>query len=236
MADQPGAPYVPLLPFFLPLFLLILPSPVMTPRPVLAAVLSALLLAACSTTDPATAPPPDDTPETEPVFEPAPEGEPEPDPLYELTEDELRVAFTDGLFGLYRAEVDPSTARRLDRAEVDAWLTDLALASPRAVEFAHETLGPVLDQRYLVGFVLPGAAAAECASVRDVLYIPVPERFQGPERPFDGFIVQDACGIAEGELARFCTGGYGETDDGTSCSCVCTTGEAPGLECVSCGD
>lgn len=219
----------------------------MTPRSVLVAVFSALLLAACSTTEPATtepatAPPPDDTPEAAPVFEPTPEAEPEPepeaepDPLYELTEDELRVAFTDGLFGLYRAEVDPTTARRLDRAGVDAWLTDLALASPRAVEFARETLGPVLDQRYLVGFVLPGAAAAECASVRDVLFVPVPERFQDAERPFDGFIVQDACGIAEGELARFCTGGYGETDDGASCSCVCTTGEAPGLECVACGD
>lgn len=209
----------------------------MTLRPVLVVVLPLLLLTACSTTEPATAPPPPDTDQgAEPVFEPAPESEPEPDPLYELTEDELRVAFTDGLFGLYRAEVDPSTARRLDRAAIEAWLTDLALSSPRAVAFARETLGPVLDQRYLVGFVLPGAAASECASVRDVLFIPIPERFQGPDRPFDGYIVQDVCDITDGELARFCTGGYGETDDGTSCSCVCTTGEAPGLDCVSCGD
>jgi hypothetical protein len=203
-------------------------------RYVLVVALPLVLLTACSTTEPTATPPPSTEPA--PTAEPAPEPEPEPDPLYELTEDELRVAFTDGLFGLYRAEVDPSTAQRLDRTEIDAWLTDLALASPRAVEFARQTLGPVLDQPYVVGFVLPDAAAAECASVRDVLFIPVPERFQGAERPFDGYIVQDACDITSGELARFCTGGFGETDAGASCSCTCTTGEAPGLDCVSCGN
>jgi hypothetical protein len=192
-----------------------------------------LFLAGCTTTEstvptgPAPSAPDAETPEPEP--------EPEADPLYELTEDELRVAFTDGLFGLYRAEVDPATAQRLDAAGVGAWMTDLALVSPRSVEFARATLGPVLDQPYLVGFVLENAAAADCASVRDVLFIPIPERFQSAERPFDGYIVQDACDVTSGELARFCTGGFGETDDGTACSCVCTTGEAPGLDCVACG-
>lgn len=227
-------------------------------RRLLLVVLPLLLLTACSTSEPTTTPPPppptaeppppppsepapppapEPAPEPEPVPEPepAPEPEPEPDPLYRLTEDNLRQAFTDGLFGLYRAEVDPNEARRLDRAGIEAWLTDLALASPRAVEFARRTLGPVLNEAYVAGFVLKNAAAAECASVRDVLYIPVPERFQSAERPFTGYIVQDACDVASGELARFCTGGFGTTDDGTACSCTCTTGEAPGIGCVSCG-
>lgn len=200
-------------------------------RYALAAFLFAL--AGCTTTEPIAPPPSADAvpPETE-----TPPAETPPDPLYELTEDELRVVFTDGLFGLYRAEVDPADAQRLDASEVSAWLTDLALVSPRSVEFARATLGPVLDQPYLVGFVLEDAAAADCASMRDVLFIPVPERFQDAERPFDGYVVQDACDVTDGDLARFCTGGFGETDDGTACSCVCTTGEAPGLDCVTCGD
>lgn len=193
-------------------------------------VLVLLLLAGC-TAPRSTAPPVDTSNATTTQSE----ANDEMDPLYELTEDELRVAFTDGLFGLYRAEVDPAEAQRLDAAEVGAWLTDLALVSPRSVEFARATLGPVLDQPYLVGLVLEDAAAADCASVRDVLFIPIPERFQNAERPFDGYIVQDACDVTSGELARFCSGGFGETDDGTACSCVCTTGEAPGLDCVTCG-
>jgi len=193
------------------------------------------VFAGCTATEPVVPPP---SPETTPpeTDTPPAEAAPEADPLYELTEDELRVAFTDGLFGLYRAEVDPAAAEQLDASEVETWLTDLALVSPRSVEFARETLGPVLEQPYLVGFVLENAAAADCASIRDVLYIPVPERFQDAERPFDGYIVQDACDITDGELARFCTGGFGTTDDGADCSCVCTTGEAPGLDCVTCGD
>ena len=207
----------------------------------LSVVVLATFLAACSTTEPtAASDPPEPPPEPAAPADPPPAPEPEPeqpaDPLYELTEDQLRLAFTDGLFGLYRAEVDPASARRLDGAEVDAWLTDLALVSPQSAAFARETLGPVLTQEYVVGFVLEGAAVAECASMRDVLYIPVPERFQGPERPFHGFIAQDACDVAEGELARFCTGGFGTTDDGASCSCTCSIGEAPGLDCVSCGN
>ena len=142
--------------------------------------------------------------------------------------------FTDGMFGLYRAEVAPASSRRLNRAGVQQWLTDLALTSPRAVEFAQITLGPVLDQGALVGFVLENAAAAECASRRDVLYIPIPERFQGPQRPFNGYIVQDVCDVPSGQVDLFCTGGFGETDDGTACSCTCTTGESPGVGCVSC--
>jgi len=202
-------------------------------RPALVALV--LFLAGCTATEPVVPPPSTDEAPSETDAAP-PDAEPDADPLYELTEDELRVAFTDGLFGLYRAEVDPAAAQQLDAAEVRTWLTDLSLVSPRSVEFARETLGPVLDQPYLVGFVLEGAAAAECASMRDVLFIPIPERFQDAERPFDGYIVQDACDITDGDLARFCTGGFGETDDGTACSCVCTTGEAPGLDCVTCGD
>lgn len=220
----------------------------------LIAVLPFVLFAACSTTEPATMPPPpaeptpvpepasepDPAPEPDPMPDPVPEPEPMPEPepesdlLYERTADDLRQMFTDGMFGLYRAEVDPASARQLDRAGVHAWLTDLALTSPRAVEFAQVTLGPVLDQGALVGFVLEGAAAAECASNRDVLYIPVPERFQGPQRAFTGYLVQDACDIPDGELAPFCTGGFGETEDGTACSCTCTTGDAPGIGCVTC--
>jgi hypothetical protein len=207
-------------------------------RRLLVVVLPLVLLAACTTTEPVTEPDTMPPPSTEPAPEPEPTPEPEPeqapDPLYERTEDDLRQMFTDGLFGLYRAEVDPADAQRLDRAGVEAWLTDLALVSPRSVAFARSTLGPVLDQPYLVGLVLEGAAAAECASIRDVLYIPIPERFQGAERPFTGYLVQDACDVTSGELARFCTGGFGETDDGTACSCTCTTGEAPGVGCVSC--
>ena len=157
-----------------------------------------------------------------------------PDPLYEATEEALRLAFTDGMFGLYRAEADPATAQRLDRNGIRAWLTDLALVSPRAVEFARATLGPVLEQRFVVGFLLENAAQVECASVRDVLYVPVPERFQGPDRAFTGYIVQDACDISTGDLAPFCAGGYGTTDSGMSCTCTCTTGEAPAQPCVSC--
>ena len=217
-------------------------------RRLLVVVLPLVFLAACTTTEPVSepgtmpppstepAPEPEPTPEPQPTPEPAqePAQEPEPDPLYERTEEDLRQMFTDGLFGLYRADVDPADAQRLNRAGVEAWLTDLALVSPRSVAFARSTLGPVLDQPYLVGLVLEGAAAAECASVRDVLYIPVPERFQGAERPFTGYLVQDACDVTSGELARFCTGGFGTTDDGTACSCTCTTGEAPGVGCVSC--
>lgn len=210
-------------------------------RRLLLVVLPLLLLAACAAPEPTTMPPPPPptaepppAPEPEPTPESEPAPEPEDDPLYQLTEDNLRQAFTDGMFGLYRAEANPSAARRLDRAGIEAWLTDLALVSPRAVEFARRTLGPVLEEAYVVGFVLEDAAAAECASIRDVLYIHVPERFQEAERPFTGFIVQDACDVASGELARFCTGGFGTTDDGTTCSCTCTTGEAPGLGCVSC--
>jgi hypothetical protein len=175
-------------------------------------------------------------PEVEPGMDPTPEPEPDTDPLYERTEDDLRVMFTDGMFGLYRAEVNAADARRLDRAGVEAWLTDLALVSPHSVSFARRTLGPVLDQPYLVGLVLEDAAESECASIRDVLYIPVPERFQGASRSFTGYLVQDACGTSPSELATFCTGGFGETEDGTACSCTCTTGEAPGVGCVSCGN
>lgn len=213
---------------------------------------SLLLLAACTTTapppePPPTPPPPSSVPDTttipepaptpEPVPEPEPEpepAEPEPDPLYEQNEDDLRLAFTDGLFGLYRAEANPAAAERLDRAEIAAWLTDLALVSPHAVEFARRQLGPVLDQRYVVGFLLRNAAQAECASVRDVLYVPVPERFQGPDRPFTGYLIQDACDLGSDDLARFCSGGFGTTDEGAACSCTCTTGEAPGMSCVAC--
>lgn len=218
-----------------------------------APLLALLLVAACTTTAPPPAPEPTpepaavpDTaavPEPEPVPTPEPEPlpeaeEPEPeeegDPLYEQTEDALRLAFTDGLFGLYRAEASPGAAERLDRAGIAAWLTDLALVSPHAVEFARRQLGPVLDQRFVVGFLLRNAAQAECASVRDVLYVPVPERFQGPDRPFTGYLIQDACDLAPSDLARFCSGGFGTTEDGTACSCTCTTGDAPGVSCVSC--
>lgn len=220
--------------------------------------LSLLLVAACTTTEPlpepspqpeqptppvtpdsvvtpepAPLPEPEDVPEEDPAV-PEPEPEEEPDLLYEQTEEALRLAFTDGLFGLYRAEADPASAQRLDRAEIVAWMTDLALVSPQAVEFARTTLGPVLDQRYVVGFLLPNAAQAECASVRDVLYVPVPERFQGPDRPFTGYLIQDACDLDPSDLAPFCSGGFGTTDEGASCSCTCTAGEAPGVSCVTC--
>ena len=156
------------------------------------------------------------------------------DPLYAQSEDALRLAFTDGMFGLYRAETNPADAQRLDRAAIQTWLTDLALVSPRAVEFARATLGPVLEQRFVVGLLLPDASQVGCASIRDVLYIPVPERFQGPDRPFTGYIIQDACDVASGELAPFCVGGFGTTESGSACSCTCTTGEAPAQPCVSC--
>ncbi len=197
--------------------------------------LSLLFLAACTATEPVTAPPPPPPTAQGPTVVTQPEPEPEPDPLYEETEDDLRQAFTDGLFGLYRAEVNTTDARRLNRSGVEAWLSDLARSSPEAVAFARTTLGPALDEPYLVGFVLPGAAVAECASQRDVLYISVPARHQGPDRPFAGYIVQDVCDVPSGELGLFCTGGFGTTDDGSACSCTCTTGEAPGVGCVSCG-
>lgn len=156
------------------------------------------------------------------------------DPLYVENEDALRLAFTDGLFGLYRAEMDPADAQRLDRDEIEVWLTDLALISPRAVEFARDILGPVLEQRFVVGLLLRDASQVGCASLRDVLYIPVPERFQGPERAFTGYIVQDACDLSSGDLAPFCAGGFGISDGGTACSCTCTAGESPAQPCVSC--
>ena len=156
------------------------------------------------------------------------------DPLYAETEDALRLAFSDGLFGLYRSEVDPTDAQRLDRTGIEMWLTDLEIASPRAVAFAREMLGPVLAEPFVVGLLLEDAAQSECASIRDVLYVPVPERFQGPERPFNGYIIQDACDLSPGDLAPFCFGGFGTTERGATCSCTCTTGEAPAQPCVSC--
>lgn len=201
-------------------------------------VLPALLVAACTTTEPTVEPPPPPSAAVPPVVtrpDPPPEPEPEPDPLYEETEDDLRQTFADGLFGLYRADVNATDARRLGRKGIETWLTDLALASPEAVAMARRALGPVLDEPYLVGFVLPGAATAECASVRDVLFVSVPERHRGAERPFSGYLVQDACDLPPGDLGLFCTGGFGTTDDGTPCSCTCTAGEAPGVGCVSCG-
>ena len=204
-----------------------------TPTPVPASVPDSVAVAE-PTPEPVPVPEPETPPpatESEPEEEPEPE---EPDLLYEQTEDALLVAFTDGLFGLYRAEMNPADAERLDRAEIASWLTDLALVSPHAVEFARRQLGPVLDQRYVVGFLLRNAAQAECASVRDVLYVPVPERFQGADRPFTGYLIQDACDVASDDLAPFCSGGFGTTDAGTPCSCTCTTGEAPGLGCVTC--
>lgn len=172
--------------------------------------------------------------ETTPTAEEAASDSAAVDPLYAETEDALRLAFTDGLFGLYRTEVDPADARRLDHTEIELWLTDLELVSPRAVAFAREMLGPVLDEPYVVGLLLEDAAQAECASVRDVLYIPLPERFQGPDRAFNGYIVQDACSLSSGDLAPFCFGGYGTSPSGAACSCTCTTGEAPAQPCVSC--
>ncbi|MDX1531595.1 MAG: hypothetical protein R3362_08720 [Rhodothermales bacterium] len=128
----------------------------------------------------------------------------------------------------------PADAQRLGRAGIEDWLTTLALSNEAAAAFARDALGPVLAQDYVVGFVLEDANPAACATVRDVLYVPVPPRFQGPERRFDGLVVRDACDLSPEGLCRFCTGGYGETDDGAACSCVCTIGECPGVECVAC--
>lgn len=192
--------------------------------PLLVAV---VFLAACTATEPVMVPP---TTEAPPAI-----SEAEPDPLYEETEDEIRQAFTDGLFGLYRAEVDASEAQRLDRDGIERWMTDLALSSPEAVAFARHRLGALLDEPYLVGLVLEGAAVAECASQRDVLYVSVPERYRSADCPFSGYVVQDACDVPSGDLGLFCTGGFGVTEDGAACSCTCTTGEAPGVGCVTCG-
>ncbi len=140
--------------------------------------------------------------------------------------------FTDGLFGLHQREVDPADVQRLDRAEIAVWMDRLEAVNPAAVAFARDQLGAVLDEPFVVGFVLADAAVAECAEVREALFVPIPARHQGPERPFDGFVVQDACDVAD--FGRTCTGGYGTAESGASCSCVCTLGAAPGIPCVSC--
>ena len=196
-----------------------------------------LLLAACSSprevAEPA--PPPEVAPPPRPPAPPPPPPpapEPEPDPLYEPTEDELRTMFTDGLFGLHQREVDPADARRLDRAEIAAWMERLEAVNPAAAAFARDQLGAVLEEPFVVGFVLAEAAMPECTRIRDVLFVPVPARHQGPERPFDGFVVQDACDVTD--PGRTCTGGYGTAESGAACGCTCTIGEAPGVPCVSC--
>ncbi len=207
--------------------------PVAMPRFALLALLLAPL--ACTSSEPTLTPSPSLPPSADvPPVVSTPE--PEPDPLYVDTEDGLRQAMADGLFGLYRAEVAVGDARRLNRGEVEAWLTGFALVSPQAVALARRALGPVLDEPFLAGFVLPGAAAAECASGQDVLYVAVPERYRGPDRPFSGYLVQDTCDLPPGDLGLFCTGGFGATADGTACSCTCTAGAAPGVGCVACGE
>lgn len=154
--------------------------------------------------------------------------------LYRRTDAELRRSFADALFGLYRMEIDAGAATRLDQAEVLDWLDELESASPRSVALARQEVGDVLEQPAVAALLLTDAHPRECAQERDLLYIAVPEQMQGETRPYDGFIVRDACGLPPGSLCTECVGGAGAREDGTLCSCVCTAGECPGSECVTC--
>ena len=69
---------------------------------------------------------------------------------------------------------------------------------------------------------------------RAVLYVAVPERFQGPDRPFDGFLIRDDCEAGDAPVCLQCLGARGQAADGTYCSCVCTTGDCPAVRCVEC--
>ncbi|HMB91532.1 MAG TPA: hypothetical protein VKP65_11840 [Rhodothermales bacterium] len=170
--------------------------------------------------------------ETAPVAQPAPEPEPAPDPLYEIPAVDMRVAFADGLYGLYNQSVAPEAARRLEGSEIRAWLETLEEHDPRSVAWARRQLAEVLQQPYVVAFVMPGAVQESCASFKEALYVPIPERFQEGALNTDGIILKETC--ETGNLCLQCVGGRGEAPDGTKCSCVCTLGACPATDCVTC--
>ena len=196
-----------------------------------------LLLVGGASCSPETAPV-DDEPvaETPPDAPPAPESEPdpapEPDPLYETPAADMRVAFADGLYGLYNEHVDPETARRLEGGEIGTWLETLAQHDPRSVAWARRQLAEVLQQPYAVAFIMPGAVKESCASFKEALYVPIPERYQEGALNTDGIILKETC--ETGTLCLQCVGGRGEAPDGTKCSCVCTLGACPAVDCVTC--
>lgn len=205
----------------------------MTKMSSIAHFLMILLLLVGVSCSPETAPV-DDEPvaESPPEPAPAPASEPAPDPLYETPATDMRVAFADGLYGLYNESVDPGNARRLNGSEIRAWLATLEQHDARSVAWARRQLAEVLAQPYVVAFVMPGAVRESCASFKEALYVPIPERFQNGALNTDGIILKATC--ETGTLCLQCVGGRGEAPDGTKCSCVCTLGACPATDCVTC--
>ena len=186
---------------------------------------------------PAPEPTPPEEPPAEPPPEPMPPEEEPPDFLYDQTADELRQAFTDALYTIYQGRHRPADARQLDAAQIRAFLADLDTYDPAASTTARERLGRLLREPNLVGFVLQGANPAACAQLEDVLYVPVPPRYQSAGRQgpfaFDGLIIRDLCNQGEA-LNLQCVGGRGERPDGTRCSCVCELAPGPATACTDC--
>lgn len=190
-----------------------------------------LLLVGSSACSPETAPV-EDAPVVETPTEPQSAPEPDSDPLYIRSAADMRVAFADGLYGLYNESADPAQARRLNGTETQAWIEALAQHDPRTVAWAKQKLANILAQPYAVSFVMPGVVKESCASFKDALYVPIPERFQRGALNTDGVILKATC--ETGSLCLQCVGGRGEAPDGTKCSCTCTLGTCPGTECVTC--
>src|SRR5690606_9148408 len=130
---------------------------------------------------------------SEPVEAPAPVPI-RPVYLYERTDEDLRLAYADGLASLLNAPATPEQARRLSPDEARSWLAFLQEVNAEAASFARNALGPTLREDALVAYALPGSNPASCARLRETLFVAVPERHQSDARPFVGLIVRDACG------------------------------------------
>lgn len=179
--------------------------------------------AAPATVETPTAPPPETMPTAV---------APEADFLYEEREGDLRDRFVDGLYALHGSAARPASMRTVRGDEIADWLDDLAQHNPAAAQVAFDTLGEVLDQRFVTGFIAEDPAPAECAQTTEVLYIAVPSRFQIAGRALDGLLVRDACEIGFNELCLTCQSG---APVGGECSCTCAIAACPAVECDACG-
>lgn len=151
---------------------------------------------------------------------PTPPPPPRPVYLYTRTDEDLRVAFADGLALLLNRATTPAQPRRASPDEARAWLGFLRQADPTASAAVLEHLGPVLNEQALVAYVLPGSNPASCARLRETLFIGIPERHQTASRPYAGFIAQDGC--SESACLR-CVTVSGQSVDGRRPR-VCTLG------------
>ena len=145
---------------------------------------------------------------------------PAPVYLYTRTDADLRLAFADALSGLLNAAVTPAALRRASPADARSWLDVLEGTHPSAAAFVRGRLGPALAEPALVAYVASGTSSASCSRMAETLFIAVPERHQGPERPYVGFVAHDAC-EGTGAFCLRCTS-VGGAPSGEARPRVCT--------------